>query len=42
MLFDFSVVATTIAKTAKNGAKKRLPADYLCGLDDAALERATP
>jgi hypothetical protein len=41
MLFDFSVVANTIAKTAKRG-KKGLLADYLCGLDDAALERATP
>lgn len=40
MLSDFAAVASAIAQTTKKGVKERLLADYLAGLDDAALERA--
>jgi hypothetical protein len=40
MLSDFTVVAATIAETAKKSQKERVLADYLGGGDDAALQRA--
>jgi hypothetical protein len=40
MLSDFTVVAATIAETAKMSQKERVLAGYPGGVDETALERA--